>query len=193
MLKDLKYDLKSFWDEYPLAATCMAYGACGGNRSVIDTVYEATIYMQGYNREKGRISDIHLAVNSKYLKNDLRKMCISLLVYILLRDISWILVLVQLAQIIIWSLRDIADEDYCVYTCIKELDKKERNKLFLIEHIMATNKGCKCDRQKSGFQCRHLGRAEDCTCDRDKVRRSLNILEKQGIVEKVDKFWKRAR
>lgn len=149
-----------------------------------DVMAEATIYMQGYNRERGHMSDMHWTIDYDCLMRNVGEMCVTVVKGIWTREPDWFSILEQSVKTIKQSVKEIKDENYCVYLRIKEIVKKKGNKIITVEKVMPANKEEKCDYQKVGFNCPHFGRDENCNCDKERTESSLKALKKQGIIKK---------
>ncbi|MCM1122150.1 MAG: hypothetical protein NC416_06180 [Eubacterium sp.] len=147
-------------------------------------------YFNQRDKYTGRIFYTHYSINFTNIKKEIcHNAYIFILGFFFSRGFDLFQIGLELLYVICEAVRHVSDIDYCVFARIIELNIGNKGTLFGVDEIKTANKEGKCDYQDENWKCPYLRENDDCINTNEKIKLSLENLERKDIVKKVGSFW----
>lgn len=147
-------------------------------------------YFSQEDKYTRRIFNTHYSINFTNIKKELcHNAYIFLFGFFFSRGFDIFQFGTELLYVICEAVQHVKDIDYCVFARIIELNIGNKGTLFSIDEIKILNKEKKCDYQDENWKCPYLRENDDCINTSEKIKLSLQNLERQDIIKKVGNFW----
>lgn len=147
-------------------------------------------YFNQEDKYTSRIFNTHYSINFTNIKKEVcHKAYIFLFGFFFSRGFDLFQFGIELLYVICEAVRHVENIDYCVFARIIELNIGNKGTLFSIDEIKTFNKEKKCDYQDENWKCPYLRENDDCINTNEKIKLSLENLERQDIIKKVGNFW----
>lgn len=190
MIKILQQDFEMSYDEAKFFVYVLVNQYSGEAVNAVSKDELNVWYLDEKDKYEGLILNTHLAINFSNVKKNLYHTVYTFLVkFFFSRGIDLVLIGAELVYILASAIQKIEDTDYCVYARIIEICMGNKDRFFDMSDIVTANNDGKCDYQEEEWKCTYLGQREDCTCNRENVKRAFESLTEKNLIKKVGERW----